>query len=183
MFFHEICEIFKNTYSFKLYLVDLTVCPDLKFETGKNQAFYNSIYIKIFTFLLSHFFFPVLSSSKITELCFFHAFSIDFNSNMFQRSFSDLNNLMRILREYYQNILILLWEQTNNFMKNYKIFFWDYSKRSHQSDYIYYHKNIRVNKLISSVETRLYRPLYYVLNFTRSSHIVNFRMVLLSTYA
>ena len=40
-----------------------------------------------------------------------------------------------------------------------------------------------MNKLISSVETRLYRPLYYVINFTRSSHIVNFRMVLLSTYA
>ena len=69
-------------------------------------------------------------------------------------------------------------------MKNYNFFFfWDYSKRSHQSDYIYYHKNMRENKLISSVETWLYRPLYYVLNFTRSSHIVNSRMVLLSTHA
>ena len=102
--------------------------------------------------------------------------------------FSGLSLISIILWEYWENTIKTFWYYyKNKRIISWKIiiffFFWDYSKRSHQSDYIYYHKNIRVNKLISSVETRLYRPLYYVLNFTRSSHIVNFRMVLLSTYA
>ena len=102
--------------------------------------------------------------------------------------FSGLSLISIILWEYWENTIKTFWYYyKNKRIISWKIiiffFFWDYSKRSHQSDYIYYHKNMRENKLISSVETWLYRPLYYVLNFTRSSHIVNSRMVLLSTHA
>ena len=62
---------------------------------------------RIFTFLLQHFCFPMLSSSKITRLCFFIHFQwIDVKSN---RCFRGLSLISIILWEYCENNIKTFW--------------------------------------------------------------------------
>ena len=64
--------------------------------------------IKIFTFLQPLFFFPMLSSSKMAELCFFiHFQRIDVKSN---RSFGGLLFISIILWEYCENNIKAFYE-------------------------------------------------------------------------
>ena len=100
MFFHKICEIFQEHIFFQ-------IISRYKFEAGKNQAFYNNIYIIISTFLQSHFFFPMLSSTNIMEFCFFKHFQLtDVKSN---RCFSGLPLISIILWEHCENNIKTFW--------------------------------------------------------------------------
>ena len=104
VFFYEIYEILKNIYLeehlfFQIRFSGFNCISRFKFETGKNETFRNSMYIKIFTFLQSHFFFSMLSSSKITELC-----SFIFNKLKSKVTcFSGLSLISIILSEYFEN--------------------------------------------------------------------------------
>ena len=100
VFFYEICKIFKNIYFEEHLFCEIrfsrfNCISRFKFEVGKSQVFCNSMYIKIFMFLWSHIFFPMLSSLKITEICFFKHFQlIDVKSI---RCFSGLSLISIIL--------------------------------------------------------------------------------------
>ena len=71
---------------------------------------------------------------------------------------------MSLLQQYvYQNFHVSAVTPFLSYvikLKNYMTLFFSFIffQRSHQQDYIYSHNNIRENKLISYVGTRLYNP-------------------------
>ena len=120
------------------------------------------MYNKILTFLQSHFFFPMLSSSKTMELCFFFHFQrTDVKNN---RCFSCLSLISIILWEYCENNIktFSCYSYGNKWIISRKVkilFSLRLFKASPPVRWydIYSQKNIRENKLILQVETKLYK--------------------------
>ena len=135
------------------------------------QHVHQKFYVSEVTLHLSH----KLSSSKIKEICFFIHFQlIDVRNN---RCFSGLSLISIILWEYCENIKTFWYYSYENkwiiSQKVVRLFFWDDSKRSHQWDHIYSHKNIRENKLISQVGTRLKGWLHCLTSEPKGRFLVN----------
>ena len=76
VFFHEICEILMNTYSFKLYLVDLTVFPDLNLRLAKIKPFTTVSISKFSRFYCHTSSFLCYQVRKLRNFVFFKRFQL-----------------------------------------------------------------------------------------------------------
>ena len=98
---------FSSSSSFKLLdLIDLTIFPDSNLKLGKIKPF-TTVCITHFHVSAVPLFLSYLSSSKITELCFFiHFQRIDVKN---KRCFSGLSLISIILWEYCENNIKRFW--------------------------------------------------------------------------
>ena len=144
----EICEIFKNTYfeehlpttafsssSFKLDLVDLTVFPDSNLRLAKINKPLTPVCVSKFSRFCSHASsFLRYQAQKLQNFVFFIHFQwIDVKSN---RCFGGNSLISIILWEYCENIKTFWYYSYENkpiiSWKIVRLFFLNYSKRSHQ---------------------------------------------------
>ena len=95
-----------SSSSFKLDLEDLTVFPDLNLRLAKIKPF-TTVCTSKWSCFCSHASSFLLSSSKITELCFsIHFQWIDVKSS---RCFGGLSLISIILWEYFENNIKTFW--------------------------------------------------------------------------
>ena len=116
MFFHEICEILMNTYSFKLYLVDLTVFPDLNLRLAKIKPFTTVSISKFSRFYCHTSSFLCYQVRKLRNFVFFKRFQLTSTVTCF----SGLSLISIILWEYWENTIKTFWY----YYKNKRIISW-----------------------------------------------------------
>ena len=79
--FYEMLEIFENScfekhIFFQIRVSRFNYISRFKSETCKNQALYDNMYIKSFTFLKSHFIFPIsYQVQKLKKFVFSYIFN------------------------------------------------------------------------------------------------------------